>query len=376
MIFTSIISNISFIITLSFLYSFIYQKQSRLNKNIQSSIMGILFGLIALAGMLVPLRFSPGIIFDGRSIILSIGAYLGGPIVAILSALMAAFYRLYLGGSGVYVGISVIFASALIGLLYRYLFDSNRTRKTIPLYIFGFVVHLVMMILMLFLPEKSSEEVIRSMTLPVLVFYPLATTIIAKILIDRENTVHNQIALELSEQKFKSVFEAANVGKSITLPTGEISVNKAFCEMLGYTTAELQHKKWQEITPLEDVEKVEELLIPVYNGQHDTLRIQKRYIHKDGSHIWVDLSVAAQRNQKGEILYFITTAVNINEQKQAEEEIRNLKNNLEKQIAEKTRELKERLNDLERFHEATIQRELRMNELKNEIKRLQEGGKK
>jgi len=50
-----------------------------------------------------------------------------------------------------------------------------------------------------------------------------------------------------SEEKFKSVFESANVGKSITLLTGEINVNQSFCDMLGYTREELRNKKWQDI---------------------------------------------------------------------------------------------------------------------------------
>jgi len=49
-------------------------------------------------------------------------------------------------------------------------------------------------------------------------------------------------ALSESEDKFRYVFDYSVVGKSITLPNGKVHVNKAFCEILGYSPEELQIK--------------------------------------------------------------------------------------------------------------------------------------
>lgn len=372
MILTGIISNISFLIALSFLYSFIYQKQNKISKKIHHSLTGILFGLIALAGMMVPLHFTPGVIFDGRSIIISIGAYFGGPIVAVISVLITGFYRYLLGGAGAIVGIGVIITSALIGLLYRYFIERTKSKRTIPLYLFGLTVHICMMLWMLLLPGKTSADVVRELTIPVLLVYPIATILVAKMMIDRVNFIDNQAKLVASEEKFKSVFESANVGKSLTIPSGEISVNKAFCDMLGYTQKELVNKKWQEITPENEIELTLQLIDPLLSGKKDSIRFEKRYLHKNGSLIWADVSTTIQRDQAGKPLYFITTIVSINERKKAEQELSKLKEDLETQVAEKTRELQERIAELERFYNATITREIRMNELREEIKRLKE----
>ncbi len=129
-------------------------------------------------------------------------------------------------------------------------------------------------------------------------------------------------ALQESEDKFKHVFEAANVGKSITLPTGEIYVNQAFCDMIGYKQKELQYKKWQELTPADEIEIIQKKLEPLLKGLTDSARFNKRYIHKNGSHIWVDVSTAMRREQTGKPLHFITTIIDITERKQAEEQIR------------------------------------------------------
>lgn len=129
-------------------------------------------------------------------------------------------------------------------------------------------------------------------------------------------------ALRESEEKFRTVFETANVGKSITSPDGVLFVNKAFAEMLGYTQEELAHTTWQMLTPEEDVEEAEALLAPLLSGEKDSVRFNKRYIHKNGSYIWGDVNVAIRRDVEGKPLHFITTVVDITERTLAEQALR------------------------------------------------------
>lgn len=127
--------------------------------------------------------------------------------------------------------------------------------------------------------------------------------------------------LKESEALFKNIFEKSNVGKSITSPTGEIKVNQAFADMLGYTVDELQNIKWQDITPTEEIERIQKLIEPLVAGSKNNVRFEKRYIRKDGSLVWADLNTTIQRNESGEPDYFITTVVDISKQKQHEAKI-------------------------------------------------------
>jgi len=127
-------------------------------------------------------------------------------------------------------------------------------------------------------------------------------------------------ALRKSEEHFKHVFESANVAKSITSLSGRIHVNKAFCELVGYTQEELRDKTWQSITPLEDVEPTSRLLNMLVQGEKESTRFTKRYFHKNGSVIWADVSVALYRDAQGKPEHFITTVVDITEHRRAEEE--------------------------------------------------------
>jgi PAS domain S-box-containing protein len=148
-------------------------------------------------------------------------------------------------------------------------------------------------------------------------------------------------ALRESEDKFKYVFDHSIVGKSITLPSGKMSVNEAFCEMLGYTAEELQSQRWQDITHPDDIELTQGAIGPVLAGEKGSVRFTKRYVRKDGSIVWADASTFLRRDKEGKPLYFMTTVTDITERKQAEEELKNYQDQLEGLVEERTRELRE-----------------------------------
>jgi len=127
--------------------------------------------------------------------------------------------------------------------------------------------------------------------------------------------------LEESQEKFREVFEAANVGKSITSLDGEIYVNQAFAEILGYKQEELSKRTWQSLTPSEEIEPIQKKLEQLNSSATNATRFTKRYIHKDGSILWADVSVSIMRDKKGNPLHYITTVVDITAQKQAEQEL-------------------------------------------------------
>ncbi len=125
--------------------------------------------------------------------------------------------------------------------------------------------------------------------------------------------------LRESEDKFKHVFEYSNVGKSITLASGEINVNRAFCEMLGYAEDELKGKKWQEITHPDDIESTQREVDSIISGGKEATRFTKRYLRKDGSIMWADVSSSVRRDEQGKTLYLMTSILDITERMQAEE---------------------------------------------------------
>ena len=149
-----------------------------------------------------------------------------------------------------------------------------------------------------------------------------------RVVVKHENITERKFIEELlleSEEKFKYVFENSVIGKTITLLSGEIQANKAFCEMLGYSSEELQHKKWEEMTHPEDLEISQNVVTALLSGKKKSARFVKRYFHKNGSTIWTDVSSSLRRDKYGKPLYFITSVSDISKMVQAEETLRESK---------------------------------------------------
>ena len=126
-------------------------------------------------------------------------------------------------------------------------------------------------------------------------------------------------ALRESEEKFRNEFDNSAIGKSFTSLDGSMEVNPAFCDMLGYTKEELAHQNWQDFTHPDDNELTQKLLKELLSGEKSTIRFRKRYIKKDGSIVWADVSTVLQKDKEGKPLYYITAVVDITERKRAEE---------------------------------------------------------
>ena len=126
----------------------------------------------------------------------------------------------------------------------------------------------------------------------------------------QELTIENKARQE-SEEKFKYIFDNSLIGNSLTLPSGELQVNKSMCAMLGYSENELKSKKWQEITHPDDVEFIEKKTSEIIFGKIDSMHITKRYIKKDGSILWADLQTSIRRDTDGRPLYYMTSIIDI-----------------------------------------------------------------
>jgi PAS domain S-box-containing protein len=127
--------------------------------------------------------------------------------------------------------------------------------------------------------------------------------------------------LRISEEKYKSIFELSVIGKLMTsISDGKMKVNKAFCEMLGYSETELSAMNWQSITHPEDLKHDQKTFSLLISGEKETARWEKRYIHKNGKIVWVDISTILQRDKENNPLFFNTSIINITKRKQAEQE--------------------------------------------------------
>lgn len=133
-------------------------------------------------------------------------------------------------------------------------------------------------------------------------------------------------ARQESENKYRRSFDLSVFGKSLTSPGGGlVDVNKAFCEMLGYTKDEFARISFKEITHPDDVAESVECVRCLLAGERETYRMEKRYIHKDGRVLWTDVGTMLVRDTNGAPLHFNTQVIDITERKRAERILRDEK---------------------------------------------------
>lgn len=275
---------------------------------------GVLFGAAAVIGMMRSLILGPGLIFDGRSVVISLCGLFFGPLAVGVSGGMAALYRITLGGDGAYMGVLVIASSALLG----FVFHCRWKRKEVPLtagrlFSLGLLVHVVMILLMFTLPAGQGLDTIKRLGLPILLTYPLATLIIGMLLSSQEAGVRSLQALQLTHI---SVNSASDALFWMTPDARIVDVNAAACRSLGYTREALLHLKVPDVDPLFDAQAWQQHFPELQ--RHGTLMFESEHRTKDGRVFPVE--IVANYVKLGQEEYNCAFVRDITERKRAEME--------------------------------------------------------
>ena len=139
--------------------------------------------------------------------------------------------------------------------------------------------------------------------------------------------LHAEVVLRESEERFRVAFNQAAVGLAHVAPDGRwLMVNRKLCEIVGYSQAEMLNMRFQDITHPEDVIADYALAQCMRNWELDEQSREKRYLHKSGYYIWVNLTTSTVRDANGKPKYYSTVIEDISRRKQIEEELLHLAN--------------------------------------------------
>ncbi len=161
------------------------------------TISGVLYGLVAVIGMMIPFGLAEGIFYDGRSIVMGLAGLFGGAPVALIAALIASAYRVYLGGAGVPAGVLTIVLTAAAGVGFHYLVRAKPELLRIPgLMAFGVVLHLLVLLAQyLLLPAGTAAGIVGTVWLPVMTLFPLGTGLTVRLMLDQDERESAQVDL-------------------------------------------------------------------------------------------------------------------------------------------------------------------------------------
>ena len=118
-----------------------------------------------------------------------------------------------------------------------------------------------------------------------------------------------------------ATFEQAAIGIAhLTLAEEWISVNQRYCEITGYSREEILKLKLEELTHPDDIPASKEFIGRIRSGELPEYRMEKRYVRKDGTVIWVHLTVSIVRSVNGDPLYLVGFIDDISERRHAQRE--------------------------------------------------------
>ncbi|QVL29846.1 PAS domain S-box protein [Telmatocola sphagniphila] len=128
--------------------------------------------------------------------------------------------------------------------------------------------------------------------------------------------------LRESEERFRGGFDFAAVGMALVSLNGKfLDVNSALCAILGYSEAQMLAMNFQMITHADDLAEDLEFVQKVLMGEIPTYQMEKRFIHKQGHFIWVQLNSSLIRDEDRRPQYFINQFQDITLRKLAAEEM-------------------------------------------------------
>ena len=340
--FDNLLVNAALLIIMGFFYTRItrfFRKSS-----IQQQLLnGVMFGTISVAVMHFPAYFMPGLIFDTRTIMISISGFFCGPISAAVSVLMASAFRIQQAGIGVLPGVCTIIASGVLGTIYYFLRKKYPSAtKSVYIYIFGLIVHVVMLLCMFILPREIALKVLNDITLPVIIIYPVASFIIIGFLLDKKARIDSEEDLVEREKHYYELLSNLSTGILIYSPDKKlIFCNSRASSMLGRKTLELEGRSMDELRGifnniykdyfvLEDGSTMQPEQHPV-NIVLETQQPLTEYIvglnRKSTDFIWTVVNAFPEFDTKGELSQVVVTFTDITRSKQV---LENLKESEEK----------------------------------------------
>ena len=321
MVLLDVARNIAVLLALCMSYTLIFRTWDR--RSLSGQILaGVTFGIATVIGMLTPMKLSPGIIFDGRSILISVAGLLSGGVSATLAAGIAGACRIALGGNGVYMGCGVIVTSALLGTGYHYLRRGRPPEiKTSSLYVFGMVVHVAMLMWTAALPYGLRWSTLQTIALPVMLAYPVGTVLVGRLLADQDARTDAEKHARESEERYRAIAEAATVLICRFLPGGEITyANKAYCNYFGKTAEELVGSSLFLLIPESDRESVRAAMASL-SAESPCRTYEHRVVAPGGETRWQRWTDRALFDDGGRVAAFQSVGEDVTERKRAEEEL-------------------------------------------------------
>ncbi len=321
-VFLPLIENASLLLVLSVIYETVNYFPLRFRR-IQPLFNGALIAIICMIIMSLPYTLQPGLVFDTRSILISVAALIFGPIPTAITVAAALTYRLIAGGIGTLPGVSVILSCALIGLGWRrWLYPKSKKLRWLNVYLMSITVHVVMLACqLLFLPYPDNINTIRAIAAPVLIVYPVTAMLLSLLLMRQQEARQLGEQLRESEERFRALFQEAPLGyQSLDIDGNILDVNQQWLDMLGYAREDVIGRWFGEFLLPESTEVYSRKFEEFKSG--GKIQCEMAVLTQSGKTLRISFEGKIKYGEKGEVIQSHCILQNITDQREAQDNLR------------------------------------------------------
>jgi PAS domain S-box-containing protein len=242
-----LINNAGLLLSITLIYDLLVLKKEPVKTLRFRITAGVFLGLTGIVLMILALDLLPGIVLDNRAILLGIAGFFFGIVPTVIAMTITVVFRIFLGGTGILVGIAVIVSSGVIGLLWKKItgLTIEKTRFK-DFYLFGLVLHANMILRMFINPAGTPTSILVQTGVLAILVFPAATTAVGWILQQRLASWKAMDNLEKSERKFREYINNAPYGVFVMDMKGIVKdVNETASRFSGYSREDLIGNNFQ-----------------------------------------------------------------------------------------------------------------------------------
>ena len=256
----SLIQNIAILLSFAMLYDYFWAREENSRRLFEKVLAGFVIAGIGWILMRTPWTLTQGLVFDTRTILLSISGLFFGAVPTAIAITALGISRILMGGDGVWMGLGTILTSGLIGILWRNVRPFWRKEHyLLELFAMGVLVHLVMLACTLFLPKDYILTTLNVITLPVFLIYAPGTMLLGILMLSRAKNWKDKKALRETQALYMSLVEHMPAGVFRKTKDGRYDyANARFCALKGLSEKEILGKTPDELADYENTKTLKD----------------------------------------------------------------------------------------------------------------------